>query len=283
MDFYTYVYRPTITLNWGDGTIDTLSTIEVPTKCTTSSIITAKYTGGHTYSDFGDYVISYRDSFMVANISNINNSNNEKIYLENNLVINPSLGYNNPLVFLFCQDVLSGCNWIHNPCPYDFDHDSLSYELVPCFTSNYFFPPAFIDSYTGNLIMSPDSLGKYAIAIKVSEWRYIQNQYYYIGSSIRQMLLDVNSLYSINDTIISLCQITINPNPFNNSTILHAILPLHNASIIIYDMLCRKVKHMQNLNGNDIEITRESMTSGMYFFFLRDSNGLIWQGKLIVE
>jgi hypothetical protein len=40
---------------------------------------------------------------------------------------------------------------------------------------------------------------------------------------------------------------------------------------------------MQNLNGNDIEITRESMTSGMYFFFLRDSNGLIWQGKLIVE
>lgn len=73
------------------------------------------------------------------------------------------------------------------------------------------------------------------------------------------------------------------PNPFANSTTLQTTIPLQNASLFIFDILGKKVKSIENLNGTEIIISSDCMQSGMYFFTLTDKKGFIGNGKLIIE
>ncbi len=88
-DSLTLVNRPTLLFNWGDGTIDTLPRL-IMQSCALlgSGIMKSVTTAAHTYSNYGSYVVSCIDSFLVPGIININNSGNEKLYLEAYLVIN---------------------------------------------------------------------------------------------------------------------------------------------------------------------------------------------------
>jgi len=81
----------------------------------------------------------------------------------------------------------------------------------------------------------------------------------------------------------SLNELNVYPNPFSNYTILKSSKPLQNATLSIYDVLGKEVKRLQNLNGTEIIINREDINSGMYFYDLIDSKGLIGRGKMIVE
>jgi len=77
--------------------------------------------------------------------------------------------------------------------------------------------------------------------------------------------------------------IIVFPNPFNTFTSLQLSKPIQNATLSIYNVLGKEVKTLQNLNGTEIIINREGMKSGMYFYNLIDSKGLIGRGKMIVE
>jgi trimeric autotransporter adhesin len=73
------------------------------------------------------------------------------------------------------------------------------------------------------------------------------------------------------------------PNPFSVSTALQFSKPLQNATLIIYDILGNEVKRIPYLNGKEINIARDGMQCGMYFYYLTDSRGFIGRGKMIVE
>lgn len=280
----TYVNRPTILLNWGDGSpLDIIS--GVVAGCGNSNTITKKYIGSHSYLASGDYIISCEESYRIANIQNITNSQNEKLYLQNQLIINPNLGANTSVNSLNCAvETWQCCNWVYNPGCWDTDGDSLSYSLTYPITSNYSFPPVSIDSINGDITLLPTIIGNFALTLKIDEWRsIIGSQKYYIGSTYRELLVEVPSLSAINEIANNNIEISLFPNPFSVSATLQLSKPLKNASLSIYDVIGNEVNHMQNLNGSTVQITREGLRSGMYFYRLIDSNGLIGNGKMIIE
>lgn len=85
------------------------------------------------------------------------------------------------------------------------------------------------------------------------------------------------------ETVLNVNDITVFPNPFFYSTTLQSSKPFQNATLIIYDVLGNAIKHIQNLVGTEIKITREGIKSGMYFYKLFDAEGLLGTGKLLIE
>jgi hypothetical protein len=77
--------------------------------------------------------------------------------------------------------------------------------------------------------------------------------------------------------------LSLAPNPFSYSTSIQLSNPLQSATLSIYDILGKEVKHLQNLRGKEITIQRENMKAGMYFYSLTDKTGILGKGKLIVE
>ena len=75
----------------------------------------------------------------------------------------------------------------------------------------------------------------------------------------------------------------IYPNPFNSTTTLQLQYEMKNGNISIYNIIGKKVKQLDNLNGNEIIISREGLSTGMYFFRVVDGNSIIGQGKMLVE
>jgi len=91
------------------------------------------------------------------------------------------------------------------------------------------------------------------------------------------MPLSINSQQDIKNYL------NVFPNPFSVSTTMLLSKPLQNASLTMYNILGDEVKHMQNLNGSEIQITRDGLKNGLYFYNLIDSKGLVGNGKLIIE
>ncbi len=206
----TYTYssspadRPTLTLNWGDGTSDVIDRVE---KTPITSLINYnRYTydgvggGIHTYPAPGTYTMSMEDPNRNAGIINIPNSVNIPFYIETTLTINPFLGGDNSPILLN-PPIDNACIYqpfIHNPWAYDPDGDSLSYRLDSCkgagglYIPGYFYPPAnnilTINPYTGELLWdSPQLNGEYNLCIIVDEWRHGIK----IGSVRRDMQITV--------------------------------------------------------------------------------------------
>lgn len=79
----------------------------------------------------------------------------------------------------------------YNLAASDENHDSLSFELVPCEgVAGYTFPPGFtIDPIAGEIFAAAplDTVGAYGFAVKVSEWR----QGIKIGYVIREFALEI--------------------------------------------------------------------------------------------
>jgi Secretion system C-terminal sorting domain len=77
---------------------------------------------------------------------------------------------------------------------------------------------------------------------------------------------------------------TTAPNPFTTSTRI-SFANLENArfAITVYDVTGRAIKTVNNLTGNSAEITREGLTSGVFFATLTTENGARFTQKLIVE
>ena len=73
------------------------------------------------------------------------------------------------------------------------------------------------------------------------------------------------------------------PNPFSNSAILKTTIKLNDATLKVFDILGQEVLILGHLNGQEIKINRENLSSGNYYYKLTQKNVLISTGKLIIE
>lgn len=77
--------------------------------------------------------------------------------------------------------------------------------------------------------------------------------------------------------------ISVYPNPFTSTATLSTQSVLKNASCVIYDVLGKEIKRMDNLNGDSISIDRTNMRNGIYFCRLSQGSTFIGSKKIIVE
>jgi Secretion system C-terminal sorting domain/Carbohydrate binding domain len=76
--------------------------------------------------------------------------------------------------------------------------------------------------------------------------------------------------------------VKIFPNPFNNQTILQTDKLFHNATLTVDDILGQTVKQINNINGQKVVLSRDHLTSGLYFVRLTEGNKVIATNKLII-
>lgn len=184
-----------------------------------------RYVTTHTYSEFGLYQISYIEGNRNGGILNFDNSLNHPFYTETAILLEPGICNNSTRLLVPPIDrACSGVAFFHNPGAIDSDGDSLSYQLVVpkkgagSEVSNYFYPDdakfytdAGISYATGNeskdgapdLTIDPETgaiawdapgaPGEYAIAVKITEWKYhVQENYWYeAGYVVRDMQIIV--------------------------------------------------------------------------------------------
>ena len=72
------------------------------------------------------------------------------------------------------------------------------------------------------------------------------------------------------------------PNPFSTSTTIKFISPQKNIELNIYNVCGQLVRTMQNISGDNIEIDRGNLPSGVYFIQLTQNDQNISTGKLII-
>lgn len=77
--------------------------------------------------------------------------------------------------------------------------------------------------------------------------------------------------------------ITVFPNPFENSTTILINQPLFNANLILYDLLGNVVKRINNVNARSIDIERDGLPSGMYVFALLQDGRAVARGRIMAE
>lgn len=285
-DSTLFTPRPFVLLDWGDGSIDSLFYMGIGGA--TGNTILVNYQGIHTYSSQGSYVISCTDSFRIANIQNISNSVNEKMYLEYQLTVSSFWGSNSAP----CENVLVDQCWNCGTIGFslscsDADGDSLSFSLIPPFTSNYTFPPsAFINSATGYMTFNPIAIGSYSFCIRIDEWRGIGTNLYLIGSSFLDILVEVNSLASLNEINFQ-SQIAIYPNPSSNWTsikLADEFLQNENIIISIIDIYGREVftDSFQPISNAPILLNLASLANGVYILKV-NANSLNGNKTLIIS
>jgi len=174
--------RPQLPVNWGDGTSSTADRSEIV--YLPNFYKRNKYVIRHTYPGPGVYKIVVQDPNRNFGVLNIPNSVNVVFSIETTLMINPAIGFNSTPVLLNppYDKAAKGKLFIHNPSAFDYDGDSLSYELTICTREdglpieNYTFPPAsdtlYVNPITGDLVWdTPVDTGIYNIAINIEEWR----------------------------------------------------------------------------------------------------------------
>ncbi|MEL7118416.1 MAG: gliding motility-associated C-terminal domain-containing protein [Bacteroidota bacterium] len=214
--------RDSLTIEWGDGTFQTvyrsngpLNQGELLENDTKKNI----YIGFHTYPARSTYQISMTDPNRNGGILNVNYPNSEAImfHIQTTYTIpNPQFqGCNNTPVLLQ-PPIDFGCvgqPFTHNPNAYDTDDDSLSYHfIVPLQergleVANYQFPNMISPSPDNNLTIdeisgditwdAPQRAGEYNIAIIIVEYR----QGIPIDTIIRDMQILVEQCNNIPPTV----------------------------------------------------------------------------------
>lgn len=168
-----------------------------------------RYTFEHSYPGPGVYTIAARFYNRSSHINNMTNSVNTPFHVETKIMLDPFLGCNNtPKLELIPLHQKKGIPYKFDISCLDVEGDSLSYEVVTPLQKqdvpvvDYWIPydselnkttsKLAIDQYNGSLLLNSDFLnGTYTVAVKVNEWRKIENNYHVISNST----LDYNIVY----------------------------------------------------------------------------------------
>lgn len=148
-----------------------------------------------TFPGPGLYELRYFDIARHGNTVNIDNPEEQSIYLETRVQVFPAgSGIDAPTLLLNEGGIAPACAgnlWTYNPAAYDADCDSLVFELVPAMqydptqssqpqiTNGYIWPDdssfgastLSMDPQTGFLSWIPPQLGVYALAYRISTYR----------------------------------------------------------------------------------------------------------------
>jgi gliding motility-associated-like protein len=182
------------------------------------------YEADHLYHGTGSFTIWISETNRNNEILNITDPGNNALYLYSQLLISPFLGPNSSptLTNLAVDHACVGTCFEHNPGAFDPENDSLYYSLDSCrqaggiVAAGWHFPDNMnagsINPLTGDLLWcSPTTIGEFNIAILIKQYHYLpaNNQWYFVGSVLRDMQIRVQTctnappnINSVNDTCI---------------------------------------------------------------------------------
>ncbi len=94
-------------------------------------------------------------------------------------------------------------------------------------------------------------------------------------------------LTGISEPVIynNLIEVKVFPNPFNNITtfIISGLGKKEQLNFILYDLIGKEVKEINNISTNIFHLKRDNLTSGMYFYQLLNKKEIIATGKIIIN
>ncbi|MFC2123405.1 gliding motility-associated C-terminal domain-containing protein [Bacteroidota bacterium] len=219
-------------INFGDGSpIENFNTSEYDFQQILdpeNEIAVTIFIKEHAFPAPGVYTITFREFNRNANISNMDNSVNTPFYIETQIIIDPFFGCNNTPVLLN-PPIDQGCignGFYHNAGAWDFDGDSLAYEIVipkqdrDVSVANYKLPHIYdmentsnvtnedktgpptytLDELTGDLIWdAPGMEGEYNIAFKIHEYRYLEDvdKWVHMGFVTRDMQIIIHDCENV--------------------------------------------------------------------------------------
>jgi hypothetical protein len=78
-------------------------------------------------------------------------------------------------------------------------------------------------------------------------------------------------------------QVQIMPNPFNTETVLVSEQEMHSADFRMFNSLGEEVQHLTELNGNQLTVNRNNLSSGIYYYSLTQGSDLLSRGKMVIQ
>lgn len=266
------IIRPTIPVTFGDGTSGNFM---IASTSTINGVNLKTYSGTHTYAGPGNYLIQYTDTFRVAGIKNMTNSQAQQMYVEAMLIIN-SINYPNTSPIISVDPLnfsVSGNQVLYNPGCSDADGDSISYELITIPVPNYYLPNNATINNTGTFSFSKDSIGLYSFAFLIKEWRKnLSNIYTMIGYSQIDFVMDVTSTIGINETKENNNSIKMFPNPASAEINIHSENAFkYNSTVFVYNNLWQLV-FINPVNDYDFKINCNEWPQGIYFLRVQSGN-----------
>ena len=101
------------------------------------------------------------------------------------------------------------------------------------------------------------------------------------GNKLDAALSSLEKIYNIEEPS-NVKILKIQPNPFGNSTIFSFEKPLDNATITIYTMHGKEVKHIENINVNSFTLLRDELPCGVYFVNILQNNKASMSEKIMI-
>ncbi len=169
------------------------------------------YAARYTYPGPGVYFIQVIDSFRVAEVENIPQSESTIVLLKAQLTISPILGPNSSAVIQAWPGAFTVEDGFvsHNAAATDPDNDLLVYSLEAVTPGGVLPIGTSVNPQTGMLTM-PLLPGRWTLVIRVDEFR----DEHLIGSTFRELMIDMDALTSVAD--IPKLQPRAFPNPATN-------------------------------------------------------------------
>jgi hypothetical protein len=101
----------------------------------------------------------------------------------------------------------------------------------------------------------------------VKAWNQIDNFSIGNATSIHESSINKSNLF---------------PNPFSTTTTLQTAIPLHKATLLIYNSLGQIVKQINNIAVQHIIIQRDNLPCGFYYLKVTQDNKIIMKDKLVI-
>jgi len=88
----------------------------------------------------------------------------------------------------------------------------------------------------------------------------------------------------VNDINLKLQKITVYPNPFSAYTLIEfENYKKEKHTLTLYNSLGQLVRQIDNINEGQVKIEKKNLTSGLYFFQLRNEIEIVGMGKIIIK
>ena len=102
-------------------------------------------------------------------------------------------------------------------------------------------------------------------------------------SRLMVWVLTTNPITALEQYTNSVGGVKAYPNPFTHSVVISTEQKLTNAHLVIYDNMGRVIRELKNVSGQRIELDREGIAEGCYFYKIAQNNKFIAAGKFMVQ
>jgi len=274
------ISRPSIPIAFGDGNTGTF-TLSPAAAAGTVNVKT--YSGTHTYAGSGTYMAFFQDTFRIAGIKNMTNSQSQSIRTEAMIVMSNVTQQNTSPLLLNppFNSGITGSQFNYTPAYSDVDGDSLSYALTSCIGAGYYQPALSSISSSGVFSFYTDSAGIYVFSILAKEWRKnTSGVYQVIGITQMDFPVEVSLATVIKETANENHTMFLFPNPVTDELNISCDEKnFEEFSIEAINCLGQIVLK----TCNDKKINVSSLPKGLYILKLADKNKSTRVGRFLKD